>query len=75
MVDALVKTQLVLVGSYVLIYLIATFLRAIRYRLLLQMSGETSVPLVRQMFLVTGIRNMVVDMFPSRLGELGYIGC
>ena len=26
------------------------------------------------MFLVTGIRNMVVDMFPSRLGELGYIG-
>lgn len=56
------------------IYLITLFIRAYRYRLLLQVSGEQNVPTFKQMALVTGIRNMVVDMLPARVGELGYVG-
>ena len=71
---ALQNTNLTLALSYLGLGLIALLVRARRYQLLLEMSGETSVPNLRQMALVTGIRNMIVDMFPSRLGELGYVG-
>lgn len=57
-----------------LIYLVTLVIRAYRYRLLLQVSGEQNVPTFGQMALVTGIRNMVVDMLPARVGELGYVG-
>ena len=56
------------------IYLLTLFIRAVRYRLLLTVSGEVNVPSLLQMAQVTGIRNMIVDMLPARLGELGYIG-
>lgn len=71
---ALQATSLALVLGYFIIYLITLFFRAYRYRLLLSMSGEPNVPTLKQMALVTGIRNMVVDMLPARLGELGYVG-
>jgi len=71
---ALQATSLTLVGVYFVVYLITLFFRAYRYRLLLIMSGEPNVPSLKQMALVTGIRNMVVDMLPARLGELGYVG-
>ena len=71
---ALQNTNLLLALSYLGLGLIALVVRARRYQLLLEMSGETAVPNLRQMALVTGIRNMIVDMFPSRLGELGYVG-
>lgn len=71
---ALQATSLGLVLVYFVLYLITLFVRAHRYRLLIAMSGEQNVPTLRQMALVTGIRNMVVDMLPARLGELGYVG-
>jgi len=71
---ALLATSLDLVAAYLVLYIVALFIRAYRYRLLLSMSGEQNVPNMRQMALVTGIRNMVVDMLPARLGELGYVG-
>lgn len=72
--SALQATSLSLVLGYFALSLISLFVRALRYRLLISMSGEENVPTLRQMALVTGIRNMVVDMLPARLGELGYVG-
>lgn len=71
---ALSQTSLDLVAAFVLLTFVSLFVRAYRYRLLLTMSGEEQVPTLTQMALVTGIRNMVVDMLPARLGELGYVG-
>lgn len=71
---ALQSTSLELVAVFVLVTLVTLFIRAWRYRLLITMSGEENVPTLRQMALVTGVRNMVVDMLPARLGELGYVG-
>ncbi|MBL4671333.1 MAG: flippase-like domain-containing protein [Arenicella sp.] len=59
--------------AYVGLYFVSLFVRAYRYRLLIDLGGESNVPSFRQMILVTGIRNMVVDMLPARLGEPGYI--
>lgn len=71
--NALQNTSLTLVVAYLLLYIIALGFRAYRYRLLIGLSGEQNVPSVGQMWLVTGIRNMVVDMLPARIGELGYV--
>ncbi len=71
--NALQNTSLSLVFAYLLLYLIALGFRAYRYRLLIHLSGEQNVPTVGQMWLVTGVRNMVVDMLPARIGELGYV--
>lgn len=60
--------------AYLALYLVSLLVRAHRYRLLIGLAGESSLPSMPQMILVTGIRNMVVDMFPARLGELGYVG-
>ncbi|THB79920.1 MAG: hypothetical protein D6B25_00070 [Desulfobulbaceae bacterium] len=60
--------------GYLLIFLIILFVRAFRYHILLNVSGEDNVPTLIQMLLVTGIRNMTVDLLPSRLGELSYVG-
>lgn len=72
--EALQSTTLSLVAAYLALYIVTLFVRAYRYRMLIGMSGETNVPTFGQMALVTGIRNMVVDMLPARLGELGYVG-
>jgi len=71
---ALQATTVTLVFAYLALYIFTLFIRAYRYRMLISMSGEDNVPTLRQMALVTGIRNMVVDMLPARLGELGYVG-
>lgn len=70
---ALQNTSIAFAAAYLALYLITLVIRAYRYRLLIQLSGEENVPTVRQMWLVTGIRNMMVDMLPARLGELGYV--
>jgi len=72
--SAMQSTNLQWVALFVVISIIALFVRTIRYRTLLQMSGEENVPTFRQMAVITGIRNMFVDMLPGRLGELGYVG-
>jgi len=70
---ALQNSILPLVLAYLGLYLVALLVRARRYSLLLSMSGESQVPNFKQMVLVTGVRNMVVDLLPARLGELGYV--
>ena len=59
--------------AYLGIQLIGTLFRASRYQLLIRAAGETNVPGFGHMYLVTMIRNMVVDMLPARLGELLFI--
>ena len=61
-------------GGFVVVLFIGLFVRAYRYRLLITLAGEQNVPSMRQMLLVTGFRNMVVDLLPARLGELAYVG-
>ena len=62
--------------GFVLLYLLAslvrTLLQALRYRVLIQ-AAEQQAPALFHMLLVTLGRNMFVDMFPARLGELSYI--
>lgn len=65
------STSLLLIVGCV--FLLGIFVRAVRYRLLLSLSGEENVPSLSQMYLVTAVRNMFVDMFPGRIGELVYI--
>ncbi|MBX2847457.1 MAG: flippase-like domain-containing protein [Acidiferrobacterales bacterium] len=66
-------TSISLVIIALFIYLIGLLARAYRYRLLIAMGGEQNLPSFSQMVLVTGVRNMVVDMLPARIGELGYV--
>jgi len=67
-------TSLGLFLVYLAFYFVGLLVRAHRYRLLLGLAGESSLPSMPAMVLVTGVRNMVVDMLPARLGELGYVG-
>jgi uncharacterized membrane protein YbhN (UPF0104 family) len=61
------------VGVYLLCTLVQTLFRAIRYRILLRAGGEQDVPSAFHMYQVTLVRNMFVDLFPARLGELSYV--
>ena len=72
--SSLQATSLSLISLYLAIYLVALLIRAYRYQLLIRISGEENLPTFTQMVLVTGVRNMIVDMLPARLGELGYVG-
>jgi len=72
--SVLKATSLSFVVGFLGLYFVSLFVRAYRYRVLISLTGEPNVPSMRQMILVTGIRNMVVDMLPARLGELGYVG-
>ena len=65
--------SLSLLIASVVVYLLGLLVRSYRYQMLISMSGEHNVPTFRQMILVTGVRNMVVDMLPARLGEFGYV--
>jgi uncharacterized membrane protein YbhN (UPF0104 family) len=67
------SVSLPLLGGYAVCTLFQTILRAFRYRLLLGAAGISSVPGAGTVFLVTAARNMFVDLFPARLGELSYI--
>ena len=71
---ALQNSSVSLILGFLVLYLVTLVFRAYRYQLLLKMGGEEKVPTLKQMALVTGIRNMMVDMFPARLGELSYVG-
>lgn len=67
------STTFALLGFYFLLYLIQLIVRAIRYRVLIVAAGEMNIPNLWQMSLVTGVRNMFVDMLPARVGELTYV--
>lgn len=72
--SVLQATSIGFVFAFLGLYVVSLLARAYRYRLLIILGGEQNAPSLRQMILVTGIRNMVVDMLPARLGELGYVG-
>ncbi|MCG6892170.1 MAG: lysylphosphatidylglycerol synthase domain-containing protein [Desulfobacteraceae bacterium] len=61
------------VGVYAVIALVGTLLRAYRFKVLTVAAGAPAPPRLRHFFLVTAVRNMLVDMLPARLGELSYI--
>ena len=61
------------IALFLILHLAGVLVRAVRYRLLIKAANEPNVPGFWHMVLVTGFRNMVVDMLPSRVGELGYV--
>ena len=60
------------IAVYAAASLLQAFIRAARFRLLIRAAGEKAPGRVHTM-LVTLVRNMTVDMLPSRLGELSYV--
>ena len=74
LLDAVRNAALPLLGLYLVCQLLQASLRAWRYRVLLRAGGETSLPGPLATLFVTLARNMLVDLFPARLGELSYIG-
>jgi len=71
--QTLKSTSLSVALLYTLMLVANTVLRTVRYRLLLSAStgsGKISFPLL---FIVTGVRNMMVDLLPARLGELVFV--
>jgi uncharacterized membrane protein YbhN (UPF0104 family) len=71
--QAILQMPAWLLLAYLLLQLIGAMFRALRYRLLIIAAGETRSLPFRHIFLVTMVRNMVVDMLPARLGELLFI--
>src|SRR5210317_862758 len=72
LLGALRKVSLAGIGFYILASLTQAYIRAIRFRLLIGSAGD-QVPGRLHTLLVTLVRNMTVDMLPSRVGELSYI--
>ena len=68
------STSFVFIGLYLLSGISQTFIRALRYRVILKsgVKGE-EVPGIFHLFIVAMSRNMFVDMLPARLGELSYV--
>ena len=62
-----------LIGLFVLIQLLVIFLRALRYQVIFRAQLALERPSFRQLVFVTGVRNMVVDLLPARLGELVFV--
>jgi uncharacterized membrane protein YbhN (UPF0104 family) len=63
-----------MMAGYVVCAFLQAWLRSLRYRLLLTSAGVADVPSRFHMMLVTMARNMFVDLLPSRIGELAYVG-
>ena len=63
-------------GLYCFITLssLALVVRAIRYRELVRaIAQETSVPNFPAFFIITSLRNVLVDLFPARVGDLSFV--
>jgi len=58
---------------YLALHIAGVFFRAERFRVLLRAASPV-IPAYPHLVLVTVVRNMVVDLFPARLGELIYAG-
>lgn len=65
-------TAIWVIPVFLAIHLVTVVLRAWRYRILIESAGERA-PGFFHLLLVTAARNMLVDMLPARVGELGYI--
>ncbi len=73
LVDAIKNMSLNWVVVYLALHIIGVFFRTERFRVLLRAASPV-VPAYPHLILVTVVRNMVVDLFPARLGELIYAG-
>jgi len=71
--DVLSSVLWPLAALYVVTQFAQTWLRALRYRLFLRAEGGERLPSRGFIFLVTLVRNMLVDLVPARIGELGYV--
>ena len=63
-------------GLYCFITLssLALIVRAIRYRELVRaIAQETTVPDFPAFFIITALRNVLVDLFPARVGDLSFV--
>lgn len=60
--------------AYLGIHLTGVIIRTARFRVLILAANSGSAPGFLSLMLVTLVRNMTVDMLPSRLGELFYVG-
>jgi len=60
--------------AYLGIHLTGVIIRTVRFRVLIRAAHSNSVPGFVPLMLVTLVRNMTVDMLPSRIGELFYVG-
>ncbi len=57
---------------YLFLYTSALFLRTWRYSIILESSRTPVRPPFGDLILVTGVRNMMVDLLPARTGEISY---
>ncbi len=62
-----------LIAAYVALYVLTVWLRAVRFRLLIRAAGERQPPSLLHVGLATQVRNMMVDLFSARIGELSYV--
>ncbi len=62
------------VGAYASLALLQALFRAVRYRILIAAGAPGQPPSLAHTYLVTAVRNMLVDLLPARLGELSYAG-
>ncbi len=63
-------------GLYCFIALssLALLVRALRYRELIRaIAGESVVPAYSRFFIITALRNVLVDLFPARIGDLSFV--
>ncbi|MEM7196014.1 MAG: lysylphosphatidylglycerol synthase domain-containing protein [Pseudomonadota bacterium] len=73
LVDVLRSTLPSALIVYGLLLVVQLFLRTYRYQLLLTATGHPNLPGMIHIGMVTAVRNMLVDLLPARLGELGFV--
>ena len=59
---------------YLVTQLIGVWLRSLRYQALLNAAGDKTRPRLTDLFPITLVRNMTVDLLPARVGELVFVG-
>ena len=74
LVDLIRNITPIALFSYVATQLIGVILRSYRYKILLLNAGDQSKPGFSDLFPVTLVRNMTVDLLPARVGELVFVG-
>jgi len=59
---------------YLITQLLGVWLRSLRYQALLDSAGDQTSPGLKDLFPITLVRNMTVDLLPARVGELVFVG-
>ncbi len=72
-IQVLTNISFNLVFLYFILQLIQAGFRAWRYRVLLNIEKDIKLPSFFHIYLVSAVRNMLVDFLPARIGELSYI--